>query len=43
MQLILTGRDAASEVIEVADTVTEMKMIKHAYESDIPATQGIEF
>ena len=43
MHMILTGRGAAPEVIEVADTVTEMKMIKHAYESDIPATQGIEF
>ena len=43
MHMILTGRNAAPEVIEVADTVTEMKMIKHAYQSDIPATQGIEF
>ena len=43
MHIILTGRNAAAEVIEVADTVTEMKMIKHAYQSDIPATQGIEF
>jgi cob(I)alamin adenosyltransferase len=43
MHLILTGRNASPEVIEVADTVTEMKMIKHAFEDDIPATQGIEF
>ncbi|MBN4077147.1 cob(I)yrinic acid a,c-diamide adenosyltransferase [Mariprofundus ferrooxydans] len=43
MHLILTGRDAAAAVIEVADTVTEMKKIKHAYEADIAATQGIEF
>ena len=43
MHMILTGRNAAPEVIEVADTVTEMKMVKHAYQSDIPATQGIEF
>ncbi len=43
MHLILTGRNASPEVIEVADTVTEMKMIKHAFEADIPATQGIEF
>lgn len=43
MHLILTGRDAAVEVIEAADTVTEMKKIKHAYEADIAATQGIEF
>lgn len=43
MHLILTGRDAAQEVIDVADTVTEMKMIKHAYQGDIKAQQGIEF
>jgi len=43
MHMILTGRDAAAEVIEAADTVTEMKKIKHAYEADIAATQGIEF
>ncbi|MDQ6993841.1 MAG: cob(I)yrinic acid a,c-diamide adenosyltransferase [Mariprofundus sp.] len=43
MHLILTGRDAPAEVIEVADTVTEMRMVKHAYEAGIQATQGIEF
>lgn len=43
MHLILTGRNAAPEVIGVADTVTEMKPIKHAFENGIPATQGIEF
>ncbi|MDQ6950621.1 MAG: cob(I)yrinic acid a,c-diamide adenosyltransferase [Mariprofundales bacterium] len=44
MHLILTGRDAADEVISVADTVTEMRMIKHAYqEKGIKAQQGIEF
>jgi len=43
MHLILTGRDAPAEVIEVADTVTEMKKIKHAFDADITATQGIEF
>jgi len=43
MHLILTGRGAAPEVIEVADTVTEMRPVKHAFEAGIPATQGIEF
>jgi cob(I)alamin adenosyltransferase len=43
MHLILTGRNAAPEVIEIADTVTEMKPIKHAYQKDIKAEQGIEF
>ncbi len=43
MHLVITGRNASPEVIDVADTVTEMKMIKHAYEQDIKAEQGIEF
>lgn len=44
MHLVLTGRNAASEVIEVADTVTEMCMVKHAYKAQgIKAQQGIEF
>jgi cob(I)alamin adenosyltransferase len=43
MHLILTGRDAASEVIELAHTVTEMSPIKHAYSQGIKAEQGIEF
>ncbi len=43
MHLILTGRGAPKAVVEVADTVTEMRMIKHAFEAGISATQGIEF
>jgi len=43
MHLILTGRDAPAELIEVADTVTEMKMVKHAFDRGINAEQGIEF
>lgn len=43
MHVILTGRNAATGVIELADTVTEMKSVKHAFEQGIPATQGIEF
>lgn len=43
MHVILTGRNAAPEVIEIADTVTEMGRIKHAYEKGIKAEQGIEF
>lgn len=41
--LILTGRNAAPEVIALADTVTEMLPIKHAFTQGIKAEQGIEF
>jgi cob(I)alamin adenosyltransferase len=41
--VVITGRDAAAELIEIADTVTEMKMIKHAYERGIKARKGIEY
>jgi cob(I)alamin adenosyltransferase len=43
MHLILTGREAPAELIEVADTVTEMRLIKHAFDAGIQAEQGIEF
>lgn len=43
LHLILTGRNAAAEVVAIADTVTEMKLIKHAHEQGILAEQGIEF
>ncbi len=43
MHLILTGRNAAPEVIEVADTVTEMRPVKHAFDAGIKAQQGVEF
>jgi cob(I)alamin adenosyltransferase len=43
MHLILTGRDAPDEIIAAADTVSDIHMVKHAYEHGIKATQGIEF
>ncbi|MCG7987681.1 MAG: cob(I)yrinic acid a,c-diamide adenosyltransferase [Candidatus Thiodiazotropha weberae] len=43
VHLVLTGRQAPEEVIEVADTVTEMGLVKHAFEQGIKAEQGIEF
>ncbi len=43
MHLILTGRTAAPEVIDIADTVTEMHLVKHAFSQGIKAEQGIEF
>jgi len=41
--VVLTGRDAAPELIELADTVTEMRKVKHAYDAGIKARKGIEF
>ncbi len=43
LHLILTGREAPPEVIEAADTVTEMRKLKHAFDTGISAEQGIEF
>lgn len=43
VNVIVTGRDAAPELIELADTVTEMTEIKHAYTSGIRALRGIDF
>jgi len=41
--VILTGRDMAQEVIDVADTVTEMTKVKHAFDRKIRAKKGIDF
>jgi cob(I)alamin adenosyltransferase len=43
MHLLLTGREAPAEVIEVADTVTEMRKVKHAFDNGNSAEQGVEF
>jgi cob(I)alamin adenosyltransferase len=41
--VVITGRDAAPELIELADTVTEMRKVKHAYDQGIRARKGIEY
>jgi cob(I)alamin adenosyltransferase len=43
LHVVLTGRGASAEVIERADLVTEMKMVKHHYRAGIKAQPGIEF
>ena len=43
MHLVFTGRDALPELIEVADLVTEMKLVKHPFQKGIVAQSGIEF
>jgi len=42
IELVLTGRGAAPEIIEKADLVTEMKEIKHYYHKGVQARTGIE-
>jgi len=41
--VVATGRDAPDELVAVADTVTEMRKLKHAYDAGISALKGIEF
>lgn len=41
--VVVTGRGAPPELIEIADTVTEMVKVKHAYDQGIQAMKGIEF
>ena len=43
MEIVLTGRNVPMEVIDLADLVTEMKMIKHPFEKGIGAREGIEY
>ena len=43
LHLVLTGRDAAPELIARADLVTEMRLVKHPYQRGIKAQRGIEF
>ncbi len=41
--VIITGRAAPEKLITIADTVTEMNVIKHAYKNGVKAQKGIEF
>jgi cob(I)alamin adenosyltransferase len=43
VHVILTGRNAHPSLVELADTVTEMREIKHAYQKGILAQRGIEY
>lgn len=43
VNVIATGRDAPPELIELADTVTEMREVKHAYGAGIGALAGIDY
>ncbi|HYX84746.1 MAG TPA: cob(I)yrinic acid a,c-diamide adenosyltransferase [Gaiellales bacterium] len=43
VNIVATGRDAHTALVEVADTVTEMVKVKHAYDRGIKARRGIDF
>ena len=43
VDLVLTGNYAREEVIEIADLVTEMRVIKHPFQRGIKAKEGIDF
>jgi cob(I)alamin adenosyltransferase len=43
VHVVITGRNARDELIDLADVVTEMKLIKHPYRSGVKAQKGVEF
>jgi cob(I)alamin adenosyltransferase len=43
LHVVLTGRGAPPEICELADTVSEVRAIKHHYKAGVQAQQGIEF
>jgi len=43
LHLVLTGRDAPEALVERADLVTEMRLVKHPYQQGIIAQRGVEF
>jgi len=43
LNLILTGRNVHPDLVALADMVTEMRSIKHPYDSGLPARKGIDF
>src|SRR5258708_27379265 len=43
LHVVVTGRNAKTELIEIADLVTEMKLVKHPFRAGVKAQAGIEF
>lgn len=43
VELVLTGRDAPQELLDLADYVSEIKSVKHPYDKGIKARKGIEY
>ncbi|HZE90093.1 MAG TPA: cob(I)yrinic acid a,c-diamide adenosyltransferase [Rhizobacter sp.] len=42
VSVVMTGRNAPQELIDLADTVTEMTLVKHHFDAGVPAQRGIE-
>ena len=43
VNVVATGRDAPPELLEVADTITEMRKLRHAYDQGVTARRGIDY
>jgi cob(I)alamin adenosyltransferase len=43
VNVIATGREAPAELVAIADTVTEMRKVKHAFDEGVRAIRGIDF
>jgi cob(I)alamin adenosyltransferase len=43
LHVVITGRNARDELIDLADLVTEMKLVKHPYRAGVKAQKGVEF
>ena len=43
VNVIATGRDAPAELLDVADTITEMRKIRHAYDTGVRARRGLDY
>jgi cob(I)alamin adenosyltransferase len=43
IDIVITGRNCPEEILQIADLITEMKMIRHPYEKGIGPREGIEF
>jgi len=43
VNVVATGRDAPEALVEVADTVTEMRKVRHAWDTGVTARRGIDF
>lgn len=43
MEIIITGRDAHKKILELADLITDMRLVKHPDHNGVKARKGIEY